>query len=124
MPGLGTIVNVLAIIAGGLLGMTGGRFLTEKIQNTVITTAGICAMFLGTGSALARMLTLENGVLNTQGTMMMIGCLILGVLTNGMQMIGLDVNSQYVVKGIILMASIGYDTYQQQAKVKKAAKKA
>ena len=80
MPGLGTIVNVLAIIAGGLLGMTGGRFLTEKIQNTVITTAGICAMFLGTGSALARMLTLENGVLNTQGTMMMIGCLILGGL--------------------------------------------
>ena len=78
MPGLGTIVNVLAIIAGGLLGMTGGRFLTEKIQNTVITTAGICVMFLGTGSALARMLTLENGVLNTQGTMMMIGCLILG----------------------------------------------
>ena len=53
-----------------------------------------------------------------------VGCLILGVLTNGMQMIGLDVNSQYVVKGIILMASIGYDTYQQQAKVKKAAKKA
>ena len=80
MPGLGTIVNVLAIIAGGLLGMTGGRFLTETIQNTVITTAGICVMFLGTGSALARMLTLENGVLNTQGTMMMIGCLILGGL--------------------------------------------
>ena len=53
-----------------------------------------------------------------------VGCLILGVLTNGMQMIGLDVNSQYVVKGIILMASIGYDTYQQQAKVRKAAKKA
>jgi len=52
-----------------------------------------------------------------------VGCLILGVLTNGMQMIGLDVNSQYVVKGIILMASIGYDTFQQQAKVHKAAKK-
>ena len=37
---------------------------SEKIQNTVITTSGICVMFLGTGSALARMLTLENGVLN------------------------------------------------------------
>ena len=49
MPGLGTIVNVLAIIAGGVLGLTGGRFLTEKIQNTVITTSGICVMFLGTG---------------------------------------------------------------------------
>ena len=52
-----------------------------------------------------------------------VGCLILAVMTNGMQMIGLDINSQYVVKGIILMASIGYDTYQQQAKVRKAAKK-
>ncbi len=50
-----------------------------------------------------------------------VGCLILGVLTNGMQMIGLDVYSQYVVKGIILMASIGYDTLQQQAKVRKKA---
>ena len=28
MPGLGTIVNVLAIIAGGILGLTGGRFST------------------------------------------------------------------------------------------------
>lgn len=48
-----------------------------------------------------------------------VGCLILGVLTNGMQMIGMDVNSQYVVKGILLLVSIGYDTYQQQAKARK-----
>jgi ribose transport system permease protein len=47
-----------------------------------------------------------------------IGCLILGVLSNGMQMIGMGVYLQYIVKGLILMASIGYDTYQQQVKVK------
>ena len=80
MPGLGTIVNVLAIIAGGILGLTGGRFLTEKIQNTVILTCGITVMFLGTGGALAQMLTIVDGKINTQGTMMMIGCLILGGL--------------------------------------------
>ena len=34
-------------------------------------------------------------------------------------MIGMDVNSQYVVKGILLLVSIGYDTYQQQAKARK-----
>lgn len=50
-----------------------------------------------------------------------VGCLILGVLTNGMQMLGLDINSQYVVKGILLLVSIGYDTFQRQAKVKKKA---
>lgn len=53
-----------------------------------------------------------------------VGCLILGVLTNGMQMIGLDVNSQYVIKGVLLLASIGYDTYQQQAKVRRKLKEA
>jgi ribose transport system permease protein len=50
-----------------------------------------------------------------------IGCLILGVLSNGMQMVGMGVYIQYIVKGLILMASIGYDTYQQQIRVKKAA---
>lgn len=50
-----------------------------------------------------------------------IGCLILGVLSNGMQLIGLGVYIQYIVKGIILMLSIGYDTYSKQAKVKKGA---
>lgn len=80
MPGLGTIVNVLAIIAGGILGLTGGRFLTEKIQNTVILTCGITVMFLGIGGSLAQMLTIVDGKINTQGTMMMIGCLILGGL--------------------------------------------
>ena len=50
-----------------------------------------------------------------------IGVLILGVLSNGMQLIGMGVYIQYVIKGLILLASIGYDTYQKQSKVKKIA---
>lgn len=52
-----------------------------------------------------------------------VGCLILGILTNGMQMMGMGTYTQYIVKGIILMVSIGYDTYQQ-TQVKKVAAKA
>lgn len=48
-----------------------------------------------------------------------IGCLILGVLSNGMQLAGLGIYTQYIIKGIILLLSIAYDTYQKQAKVKK-----
>ena len=48
-----------------------------------------------------------------------VGVLILGVLSNGMQLVGLGIYVQYVVKGLILLLSIGYDTYQKQAKVKK-----
>ena len=53
---------------------------------------------------------------------MVIGCLILGILSNGMQLAGLGIYLQFIVKGIILMASIGYDTYSKNAKVKKVAK--
>ena len=48
-----------------------------------------------------------------------IAVLILGVLSNGMQLIGMGVYIQYVIKALILLASIGYDTYQKKAKVKK-----
>ncbi|MGB4658779.1 MAG: ABC transporter permease [Mobilitalea sp.] len=52
-----------------------------------------------------------------------IGCLILGVLSNGMQLIGMGTYTQNIVKGFILIASIGYDTYQRQVRVKKVAVK-
>lgn len=52
-----------------------------------------------------------------------LGCLILGVLGNGMQLVGMGVYTQNIVKGLILMAAIGYDTYQKMAKVKKVAAK-
>ncbi|GHV42141.1 sugar ABC transporter permease [Spirochaetia bacterium] len=42
-----------------------------------------------------------------------IGVFILGVLANGMQLIGLGIYPQYIAKGIILLASIGFDTYQK-----------
>ena len=48
-----------------------------------------------------------------------VGVLILGVLSNGMQLLHLGVYVQYIVKGVILIAAIGFDTYQKQSKVKK-----
>ena len=42
-----------------------------------------------------------------------VGVLILGVLANGMQLIGLGVYPQYIAKGVILIAAIGFDTYQK-----------
>lgn len=48
-----------------------------------------------------------------------IGVLILGVLSNGMQLIGLGIYLQYIAKAIILIAAIAFDTYQKNVKVKK-----
>lgn len=48
-----------------------------------------------------------------------VGCLILGILSNGMQLIGLGVYIQFIIKGIIMMLSIGYDTYSKGQRIKK-----
>ena len=51
------------------------------------------------------------------------GVLILGILGNGMQMVGLNTYVQYIVKGAVLLAAVGFDTYQkaQAQKVKRTA---
>lgn len=41
------------------------------------------------------------------------GVLILGVLGNGMQLVGMGTYAQYIVKGFVLLAAVGFDTYQK-----------
>lgn len=49
------------------------------------------------------------------------GVLILGVLANGMQLVGLNTYAQYIVKGFVLLAAVGFDTYQNSIRAKKKA---
>lgn len=49
------------------------------------------------------------------------GVLILGVLANGMQLVGLNTYAQYIVKGVVLLAAVGFDTYQNTPRTKKKA---
>ncbi len=45
------------------------------------------------------------------------GVLILGILGNGMQLIGMGTYAQYIVKGFVLLAAVGFDMYQKSNKV-------
>jgi len=46
-----------------------------------------------------------------------VGVLILGILSNGMQLINMSTYVQYVVKGFVLLAAVGFDTYQRESAV-------
>ena len=63
MPGLGTIINVVAIVAGGLLGTVGGRLFDERMQDGLEKACGICVMFIGLAGALSGMLSISEGEL-------------------------------------------------------------
>lgn len=78
MPGLGTIINAAAIIAGGVLGMLLKNALPQRIQDTLLKAMGICVLFIGLSGTLEQMLAVQDGALTATGTMMMILSFILG----------------------------------------------
>ncbi len=80
MIGLGTLINMAAIVAGGLLGLLGKRLINARIQETLMKANGLCVIFIGLAGALQKMLYVDKGALNTQGTMVLIGSFALGAL--------------------------------------------
>lgn len=80
MFGLGTILNTAGILLGGLLGWLFGKFLPERIQESLTRTCGICVLFIGIAGALEGMLTVDGAAVVSGKTMMIVICLALGAL--------------------------------------------
>lgn len=83
MPGLGTIINVCCIVAGGLVGLVGKRFISQQLQDALLKACGLSVIFLGLGGALEKMLTVATAadgtaVLSSGGTMMILVSLAAG----------------------------------------------
>ncbi len=56
MAGLGTIINVGGILAGGLLGILIGKRIKKQYQDALIMAIGVCVLFIGIQGALEEML--------------------------------------------------------------------
>lgn len=80
MIGLGTILNVAAIVAGGALGLVGGKWLTVRCQETIMRAMGVCVMFVGVAGVMEKMLTVQDGKLTAGGTMMLVISMAVGCL--------------------------------------------
>lgn len=80
MRGLGTIVNGLAIIIGGVLGIFLKRFLKERYQDTIMKATGFSTIFLALAGTLSQMLVIEEGKLSTTGSMNVIISMVIGAL--------------------------------------------
>ena len=78
MPGLGTIINTAAIVAGGLLGLLFKNLLTKSMEDTLLKASSVCVLFIGIGGAMQHMLKITDGALETSGSMMLIICFVLG----------------------------------------------
>ncbi len=81
MPGIGTIINVAAIFAAGLLGMAFGGRIPKRVQESMIICSGVGTLFIAISGAMEKMLVLAGEGLTSQGSMMLILCLTLGTIT-------------------------------------------
>jgi putative multiple sugar transport system permease protein len=94
----------------GLLAGLGGLVVAARL-NSATPSAGnsfeldvIAACFIGGVSA-------SGGVGKVMNVV--IGALFMGVMNNGMSLIGLGIFWQQVVKGLVLLAAVGVDVYQK-----------
>ncbi len=77
---MGTIINVAAVIAGGILGKFLNAGAVKKYEDSLMHALGLCTLFIGIGGVLSRMLTYTDGAFGTRGTMLIIFSMVLGTL--------------------------------------------
>lgn len=78
MIGLGTLVNTAAVAAGGLAGLWLKNGLKKRMQDILMQACGIATIFIGAAGALSKMLVIHDGLLETEGTMLLIFSLVIG----------------------------------------------
>ncbi len=92
--GGGTVINVVAIIFGGLAGLFGGKFLTERIQQTLQMSCATAVIFIGL-----------KGTLENYDTMLLIAGLIGGGLIGEI----VNIDGAFEKFGVWLRAKSGND---------------
>lgn len=102
MVGLGTIINTAAVIAGGLLGLLLKNGIAKKFETILMQALGLATIFIGAGGVLKYMLVVENGVVDTRGTMLLIFSLVIGCILGQW----LDIESKMEVLGVKLKAAV------------------
>lgn len=80
MRGLGTIINVGLLILGGICGLLFGKRLGDRVKDTLMSVNGVAVMMLAIGGVIGNMMSVSDGKLISDGTVMMIVSLTVGAL--------------------------------------------
>jgi putative multiple sugar transport system permease protein len=99
-------MGVISAIAG--LVFTAGLNLASPSAGTGFELDAISAVFIG-GAAVT------GGIGTVPGAI--IGGLIIGVLNNGMSILGVDSDYQLLIKGLVLLAAVAFDVYNKRRSV-------
>ena len=80
MIGLGTIINTIAVIVAGAIGLILKSGVKPNMQRILMQANGLAVIFIGISGVMEHMLVIEDGEISTQGTMLLIFSLVIGSL--------------------------------------------
>ena len=80
MIGLGTIINTIAVIIGGFLGLFCGGFLKERHQQSLTYACGVSVLFISVAGGMEGMLSADVGTISAGRSMFVTICILLGTV--------------------------------------------
>ncbi len=88
MIGLGTIINAVAIIIGGIIGHFTGKLFKQEQQSALNKACGVSVMFIAIAGAMQGMLHIDAGTIISGKSMLVVLCLAIGTIIG--ELIGIE----------------------------------
>ncbi len=80
MPGIGVIVNVVAVLVGTAIGLVFGRLISERFRSIAFSAIGLSVIVIGAMIALGGMADLGKTHLGDYSALVLVGALVVGSL--------------------------------------------
>ena len=80
MIGLGTFINTIAIILGGIAGLFTGKLFNSQQQDSLTKACGISVLFIAIAGAMQSMLQIDGQSLISGKSMLVVLCLAIGTM--------------------------------------------
>ncbi len=78
MPGVGTLIDMSGIVAGGATALAFGRLFSDQMKNMMMTVCGISVFVIGITGIMQGMLTVSDGAVSVNGSIPLLISLVLG----------------------------------------------
>ena len=88
MIGLGTIINSVSIVAGGIIGLFTGKLFKPEQQESLNKACGISVLFIAIAGAMEGMLKINGSEISSGKSMLVVLCLALGTIVG--ELIGIE----------------------------------
>ena len=78
MPGIGVMVNVVAILVGTVIGLLFGGLIPERLRETAFRAIGLSTFIIGAGMAIGGLNALGKSEMGDYAPLVLVGALVLG----------------------------------------------